>query len=405
MTRKEHFQIILILGALATISPLSIDMYLPGFPAIANDLNTTIANVQLSLTSYFVGIAIGQLFYGPLLDKFGRKQPLYIGLIIYILSSIGCAFTNTVEGLIAMRFLQALGGCVGMVAAQALVRDIFPLSQTAQAFSFITLVIAVSPLIAPTAGGYITAAYNWHWVFILLAVITALFLLWAFMVLPQGNPADLSLSITPKNVFKNFVKVCKKRQFLVYASVGSIATSAPFAYIAGSADVFINIYGMSEQEYGWIFAFLASAIIGATQLNHFILKRFTSEQVINFALLYQSIIGIVLIAGNLFNFIGLIGMVALMFVFLTGQGLLYPNAAALSLAPFKKHAGSAAALMGSFRMAVGGVVSALVSFFHNDTVFPMLGGMLLCTVIALAILYLNSIIKENPHRLEFHGQE
>ncbi|MBA4055470.1 MAG: Bcr/CflA family drug resistance efflux transporter, partial [Marivirga sp.] len=133
MTRKEHFFIILILGALATISPFSIDMYLPGFPAISKDLKTSISQVQLSLTSYFIGIAIGQLLYGPLLDRFGRKIPLYAGLVVYILASIGCAFTLSVDSLIFMRLLQALGGCVGMVAAQALVRDLFPVNKTAQA--------------------------------------------------------------------------------------------------------------------------------------------------------------------------------------------------------------------------------------------------------------------------------
>ncbi len=174
MKRRQHVITILILGALSTISPFSIDMYLPGFPAIAADLKTSIAHVQLSLTSYLVGIAAGQLLYGPLLDRFGRKTPLYAGLTIYVLSSLACAFTTSVDGLIAMRLLQALGGCAGIVAAQALVRDLYPLNQIAQAFSSLTLVIAVSPMIAPTVGGYVTAAFGWQYVFVILAAITLL---------------------------------------------------------------------------------------------------------------------------------------------------------------------------------------------------------------------------------------
>jgi DHA1 family bicyclomycin/chloramphenicol resistance-like MFS transporter len=190
MTRKQQTFIILILGALSTVSPFAIDMYLPGFPAIAKDLNTSIASVQLSLTSYFIGIAVGQLLYGPLLDRYGRKIPLYLGLSVYILASIGCAFTTSVNALIAMRFLQAIGGCAGMVAAQTLVRDLFRVDRTAQAFSWITLVVAVSPLIAPTVGGFVIANYGWHAVFIILGVITAVIVAMVYFVLPEGRKGD-----------------------------------------------------------------------------------------------------------------------------------------------------------------------------------------------------------------------
>src|SRR6187402_1573801 len=172
--QRYYFFLILILGALATISPFSIDMYLPGFPAIATDLATTIDQIQYSLTAYLVGISVGQILYGPLLDRFGRKNPLYVGLAIYVLASVGCAFTDSISSLIVMRFFQALGGCAGIVAAQALVRDLFPINKTAQVFSMITLVISVSPMIAPTVGGYVTAAIGWHYVFLVLGGITLL---------------------------------------------------------------------------------------------------------------------------------------------------------------------------------------------------------------------------------------
>ncbi|MDX5438318.1 MAG: multidrug effflux MFS transporter, partial [Pontibacter sp.] len=351
MTRKQYFVIILILGALATISPFSIDMYLPGFPAIAADLNTTIAQVQLSLTAYLVGISVGQLLYGPLLDRYGRKMPLYAGLAIYILTSLACAYTESVDSLILMRFLQAIGGCVGMVAAQALVRDIFPVNKTAQAFSLLTLVIAVSPMVAPTVGGYLTAAFGWHSVFVILAAITALIMLGVYFALPEGRQADPNISLKPKPVLKSFITVLKQEQFLLYTLAGGIATAAPFAYIAGSADVFMNIYQVSEQEYGWIFAFLAFAMIGSTQLNHIILNKFKSEQVINFTLVYQTLVGILLVVGIYLGWYGKYSLIVLLFIFLTGQGLVNPNATALSLAPFTKTTGSAAALLGSFRMA------------------------------------------------------
>ncbi|MEO7992307.1 MAG: Bcr/CflA family multidrug efflux MFS transporter [Chryseolinea sp.] len=393
MTSKQryYFLLILVLGALATISPFSIDMYLPGFPAIATDLNTTIDQVQFSLTAYLVGISIGQILYGPLLDRFGRKNPLYVGLAVYVLASIGCAFTDSISSLIVMRFLQALGGCAGIVAAQALVRDLFPANKTAQAFSLITLVISVSPMIAPTVGGYMTSVFGWQYVFLVLGGITLLIMGAVYFFLPEGKGADASMSLKPKAVLSNFYWVIKEPQFRIYAIAGGLATAAPFAYIAGSADVFMNIYRVSEQQYGWIFAFLAFAMIGSTQLNHILLKKFKSEQIIKVTLGYQSVVGLILIIGTYYGWYDKYTLIILMFIFLTGQGLTGPNTAALSLAPFPNHAGSASALMGSWRLGAGGIVSAFVSLLHNNTAVPMVGMMAACAIVSLVLLYIGNI--------------
>lgn len=376
--KNPYFLLILILGALSTISPFSIDMYLPAFPAIAKSLDTDISNVQLSLTSYLIGIAFGQLFYGPLLDKYGRKKPLYAGLFLYIIASVGCAFTNSVESLIAMRFLQAIGGCAGMVAAQALVRDLFPVNKIAQAFSLLTLVIAVSPMIAPTMGGYITTHFDWHWMFILLAFITALILLAVKWHLPVGATPDKNISLRPLQVAKKYIQVMKNKQFLTYILVGGIAGAAPFAYIAGSSDVFMNIYGLTETQYGWLFAFLAVAMIGATQMNHLLLRKYSSQKIIRVALSYQMVTGLIIVGGIWFDVFNVWALIGFMFVFLTGHGLSVPNSAALSLEPFEQNAGSAAAMMGFMRMALGGIVTALVSVLHNGTAMPMVTLMSLC---------------------------
>jgi DHA1 family bicyclomycin/chloramphenicol resistance-like MFS transporter len=398
MSRKQHVVLILILGILSTISPFSIDMYLPGFPAIAKDLHTTIDQIQLSLTSYLIGISLGQLIYGPLLDRFGRKYPLYAGLAIYIMASIGCALTTSADALITMRFLQAIGGCAGMVSAQALVRDLFPVSEIAKVFSLLILVIAVSPMIAPTVGGYVTTAFGWHAIFIILAAIAGLIIICIYYVLPEGRGPDASISLRPKAILYNYISVFRQPQFFIYTLVGGIASSAPFAYIAGSPDVFMNIYKLSEQQYGWLFAFLASAIIGSTQLNHIFLKKFTSEQLIQAALLYQTIIGLVLVAGIYGGWLNVYSLIFLLFIYLTGQGLNAPNASALSLAPFTKHAGSASALMGSFRLGIGAMVSAAVSLLHNNTALPMVGVMAFCSLSSLFILLLGKrIIRYIPN--------
>ncbi|WP_394333444.1 multidrug effflux MFS transporter [Algoriphagus aquimarinus] len=385
-SKKEYFKIILVLGALCTISPFSIDMYLPGFPEMAVALNTPISNIQLSLTAYLVGIAIGQLFYGPLLDKYGRKKPLYAGLAIYILASIGCAMSQSVENLIFMRFLQAIGGCAGMVSAQAIVRDIFPVEKIAQAMSLLVLVIAVSPMIAPTLGGFVTAAYDWHWVFIILAALTAIIWIATVIVLPAGALPDKEVSLKPKKVWKSYIKVLQNRQFLVYMLAGGIAGAAPFAYIASSADVFMNIYGLTEHQFGWLFAILAFAMIGSTQLNHILLRKYTSQQIINFSLHYQSITALCLILGVYFNIFNLYSLIGTMFIFLTAHGLNGPNTTALAMAPFSKNAGSASAMLGSMRMAIGSIVTAIVSLFHASSAFPMAAGMAICAFGGFIIL-------------------
>ncbi len=386
MKPNRYILLILILGALSTISPFSIDMYLPGFPAISKDLGVSISQVQLSLTAYLVGIAVGQLLYGPLLDRYGRKKPMYVGLIIYIISSVICAFSTSLQSLIAMRFLQALGGCVGMVGSQAFVRDLFPIRKTAQAFSSIILVIAVSPMIAPTLGGYITFAFGWSWVFIMLAILTLLILAATYFLLPDGKKADPSISLKPKAILGNFMLVIRQSQFGMYALVGGIATSATFAYIAASADVFLNQYKATERQYGWIFAFVASGMIGSAQFNHFLLKRFTSQQLVKYALSYQTVMGVFMVTGVAFDWFNIVGLTVMIFFFVLGQGLTGPNSAALALAPFSKHAGSAASLLGSFRMLMGSVVTVWVSAWHDGSALPMVIAMWTVVVVSVIIM-------------------
>ncbi|CAG4995076.1 Bicyclomycin resistance protein [Dyadobacter sp. CECT 9275] len=399
MSRKRYSFIILILGSLATVSPFSIDMYLPGFPTIASDLHTTIDKVQFSLTGYLIGICISQLIYGPLIDRFGRKTPLYAGLVLYVLASVGCALTSSVEALIIMRFFQAMGGCVGLVASQALVSDLFPAGKRAEVFSMITLVIAVSPMIAPTVGGYVTVGFGWQWLFIILAGIVSIMIVGIYFFLPTGQAADHSISLRPRSVLDSYITVIKQPQFLIYTLAGGVATAAPFAYISGSSDVFMNLYKVTEQQYGWIFALLAVAMIGSTQFNHFLLKKYSSEQVIKVTLIGQTIMGLFLIVGVWDHWFNLYSLIGTMFIFLIGQGLTGPNITALSLAPFRKHTGSASALMGSWRMGAGAIISAIVSILHNGTAMPMVGIMAACAMVGLGILYAgNSVVRYRASR-------
>lgn len=402
---QKKFYLILILGLLTAIGPLSIDMYLPAFPAIAKDLDTTIAKVMLSLSSFFIGISAGQLLYGPLLERFGRKKPLYGGLFAYLIASIGCAFATSADSLIVFRFLQALGGCAGMVTARAIVRDLFDVKENAKIFSTLMLVVDVSPIIAPTLGGYITAAFGWRYVFLALIVVNLGILAGVFILLPESKAPDPSLSLKPRPVIKNFLNILRHPQFYTYALTGAVAYAGLYAYISGSPFVFMEIFQVNEKQYGWIFAIIAMGIIGSSQINSIVLRKHASEQVIKFALGSQVIIGSTLLGVTFLNVGGLLLTVFLIFLFLCCQGFLFPNASALSLAAFGHNAGTASALMGAVQMGVGAGASAVVSILQNDTAIPMAGIMAICPIIASTIFFFGRrVIIKQPSR-EAIGEE
>jgi DHA1 family bicyclomycin/chloramphenicol resistance-like MFS transporter len=382
---KQNY-LILILGLLTAIGPLSIDMYLPAFPDIAKGLNTSVSSVMLSLSSFFIGISVGQLIYGPLLERYGRKKPLYFGLIIYAVAAIGCATTLSVNGLIVFRLFQALGGCVGMVAARAMVRDLFEVKDNAKVFSTLMLVVAVSPIIAPTLGGYITAYLGWRYIFGMLIIVISFILIAVYFLLPESKKPDTNFSLRPASIANSYLAILKNPQFAIYTFTGAVAYAGLYSYISGSPYVFMVIYGVSEKYYGWIFAIIAGGLISASQINNLLLKKFQSEQIVKAALFVQNSIGIILVTTSIIGVHNLYLTILLILLFLCCQGFIFPNASALSMAPFSKNAGTASALMGFIQMSVGALLSAMVSFLQNGTELPMTGVMATCSISA-SILY------------------
>lgn len=386
MAKKNHSLFILLLGLLSAIGPFSIDMYLPGFPVIAKDLHTTVDRVSYSLSSFFIGICVGQMICGPLLDRFGRKRPLYAGLVLYLFASLGCAVSSSIEALIGFRFLQALGGCVGMVAPRAIVRDVFPVNESAKVFSMLILVVGVSPIIAPTAGSFLSTAFGWHSVFIVLSFVSALLLAAVIFFLPESKKPDPGFSLKPTPIINNFLSVLREPQFYTYALTGAISSAGLYAYLSGSPFVFMQLYRVNEQQYSWIFALIAAGLISSSQLNNVLLKKYSSEQIIKAVLPVQAAVGLLLVIGTIVGFLELYSTIFLIFLFLSCQGFTFPNSSALSLAPFSKEAGSASALMGAIQMGLGASTSALVGFVFNGTALPMTGVMAGCALLALLIL-------------------
>lgn len=390
MSKRTYVTYILILGLMTTIGPFSIDMYLPGFDDIARSLHTDPAKVALTLSSYFIGLAIGQLVYGPLLDRYGRKKPLYAGLGLYLLATAICMQARDINTLIVLRFIQALGSCGAQVAAMAMVRDLFGAKESAKVFSLLLLVVGASPMVAPTVGGYVVVAFGWRTVFLILGIIGVIVTLLTIFFLPESYPADRSFSLKPGPIIRNFISVLRIRQFLVSTLIEAFAFAGLFAYVSGSPMLFMNFFHVDKRTYGWIFAFLSVAFIVLSQFNGRLLRRYTSFQIIRVALTGQVAVAVIFLAGTMAGWYGLGATIALLFVFLTFLGFTYPNAAALALAPFDKNAGTASSLLGTLQMGVGALASVAVSAFSNGTAVPMIAIIAVTSVLAVIILIMGA---------------
>jgi DHA1 family bicyclomycin/chloramphenicol resistance-like MFS transporter len=395
MQRAQSNLFILTLGALSAIGPFSIDMYLPAFPAISQSFETDIAHVGFTLTSYFVGISLGHMLYGPILDRYGRKKPLMIGLGIFIIAAIACALSMSLEWLIVNRFLMALGGCVGMVGGRAVVRDLFPIHETAHIFSTLMLFIGVAPIIAPTVGSLIVASFGWQWIFAILSLI-ALVVLGAFsLLIPESKAADYSISLRPRHVFREYFAVLREPTFITYAIAGGAASAALFAYISGGPFVFMKLFGFSEREFGLLFGANALSLITGSQINRRLLRRHSSAA-ITFAMAgLQFATGLILLIGTLLGFLHTAGTLILIFIFQFFGGFLFPNNSALALQPFTRNVGSASALLGSIQVIAAALSSGLVSFLNNGTALPMAAMMALCSFIGIGILSANRYTTRN----------
>lgn len=390
MVAKRRTGLILILGCLSALGPFSIDMYLPGFVDIAENLHTSEASVALSLSSFFIGISAGQLLYGPLLDKFGRKKPLYIGLMLYIAASFGCLAVTDINQLIVLRFVQAIGSCATAVASIAMVRDLFTVEESPKVFASLMLVIAVSPMLAPTAGSYLIAAFGWRYVFVFLGLMAIAIFVATALKLPESYQPDPSYSLKPKPIMAGFAKVLREPQFYTYALISAFVFSGLFAYVSSSPVLFMKIYHLSKTDYGWVFAGLSVVFIGASQVNSLILRWVGSKHIVTYALAAQCVFSLLFLAFAWNGAINFGSTIVFIGLFLCCLGLINPNAAALSMAPFSKNAGSASALMGAFQMALGAGASVLVSLFSEESLLPMPVVMAVASCVALLALLVGS---------------
>lgn len=379
--------LVVIFASLTAFAPLSIDMYLPAFPQIAADFGVSVARVELSLAAFFVGLAFGQLLYGSATDRFGRKKPLYIGLSIYCLASLACAYAPNVEALIVLRFFQALGACGGIVIARATVRDLFDHSESARVFSLLMLVMGVAPILAPLIGGYVTLFFGWHAIFVVVSVMSALCLATVYEFLPETREPDPTVRLS--GTFGIYVNILKDNRFLGFTLAGGLAQAGMFAYITGSPFVFIELFGVPAQYYGWIFGSNAVGLIALSQINGRLVRSYDPTKILRFSLSATAFLGLLLIFAGIFSF-GFWGVVIPVFLFVASLGMVFPNSTAGALSEQAQNAGSASALLGSLQYALAATASSLVSYFNNGTSLSMTVLIGVCGI--AAILALNLLV-------------
>ncbi len=383
---KGRAKIIIILGILTAFVPFSIDTYLPAMTHIADYFSTTSAKMSFSLTTFFIGFATGQIIYGPLLDRYGRKFPLYIGLIISIMASISCIFAWDVGSFIVFRFIQAIGASVASVSALAMVRDFFPPEDSSKIFSLLVLVIGSSPLLAPTLGGFITAHLGWHWIFVFLSLMALVITALVYFFLPVSYIPDKNSKLRISVLIKNYREVIKTPQFIIYALAGAFSFSSLFIYVAGSPIIFMEKYQMTPQNFGVIFAMLSVGFIGGSQLNILALKKFSSRQIFRFALIIQLSVALLFYVGVLNDWYGRNTIIIFLFLILLCLGFTSPNGIALSLAPINKNLGSASALLGTIRIGIAGLTSGGIGLLNVKNGIPVAGMMAATALISFLIL-------------------
>jgi DHA1 family bicyclomycin/chloramphenicol resistance-like MFS transporter len=377
----------LILGGLSAFAPLSIDMYLPALPSMTGDFHTSDTTLQLTLTAFIVGLAVGQVVLGPLSDALGRRKPLLAGLALYVLGSVLCAVSPSPELLITARVIEAIGAAAGIVISRAIVRDLYSGTAMTKYFSTLMLVNGVAPILAPVLGGQILRLTSWRGVFVVLTVVGALLLAAVTVSLPEPLPAGLRTPAHPLSILRTYARLLADRAFLGYTLASSLMFAGLFAYISGSSFVLQGVYGLSPQAFSLVFGLNGVGIVLAGQLNGRVVGRFTERALLCAGLLASFAGGVGVLLAVVLH-LGLGGLLPPLFVLVSSVGLVMPNASSLALAEHAKNAGSASALLGVLQFVIGGLATPLVGL-DGGTAVPMVVVMAAFSTLALlAFLFL-----------------
>lgn len=369
---------LILLGVLTAVGSLSIDMYLPSFPTIVTSLHTDVGAVQRTLSMFFIGLALGQIVYGPLSDRFGRKPPLFFGMALYTLASLICALAPDISALQWGRLLQALGGCAGMVIPRATIRDRCDAIGTARAMSLVMLVMGAAPILAPQLGSWVALWFNWRAIFGLLVVFGSGCLIAIYLGMEETVDRATAPRLNLNSILRNYLELMFDRQFLMFCLCGGFCSSAMFAYIAISPFVLMELYKIPAHFYGWIFGANAFGLIAGSQINARLLAHYSPRQILAWAVCVPVIAGATLLILRLCGIAGLPILLPALFFLVGSIGFISPNTTALALQHQGARAGAAAALLGTLQLSIVVLSSTAISLWQASSELPLATAITVC---------------------------
>ncbi|PKF79560.1 Bcr/CflA family drug resistance efflux transporter [Vibrio sp. vnigr-6D03] len=384
-TPQLSLLLFIILGAIGALTPLAIDMYLPAMPAIAKDLGVTAGEVQITLTAYTLGFAFGQLLHGPLADSYGRRPVLLIGVVLFALASIVSATTTGIDALMAVRVAQGFAGAAAAVVIQAVVRDMFDREDFSRTMSFITLVITLAPLVAPMIGGHLAVWFGWRSIFWTLAIFSAVVIAAVLWKIPETLAPENRQPLNFRTSLRNYAKLCTNPLALGLILSSAFSFSGMFVFLTAGSFVYIDLYHVTPDQFGYLFGLNIICMILMTILNGRIVKKVGSHWMLRLGLTLKLIAGVGLFLGWLFD-LGLWGIVPFVMLFVGTIATIGSNSMALLLSGYPNMAGTASSLAGTLRFGMGSLMGALVAFMPSNTQVPMIMMMTLCAVLS-ALFY------------------
>lgn len=376
---------ILILSGLMAFTSLSTDIYLPAMPVMAAELQ---GDAELTITGFLIGFALAQLVWGPISDRLGRRKPLFIGMLLFIIGSAGCALSTTIDQIVFWRVFQALGACTGPMLARAMVRDLFARSRAAQMLSTLTIVMAIAPIAGPLIGGQMIKVTSWHAIFWLLVVIGGLMFI-ALRWLPETLPPERRQQGSMLGAFRNYSQLLKNATFMRYTLSLTFFYVAAYAFITGSPDVYIRYYGVAPQHYGWLFAVNIIGVMAMSVVNRRLVQRHALSSLLKISLAVAALAVVILATGVRLQIGGIGLIVASVFLFFSMNGVIAATSTAAALDEAGGFAGSASALIGSLQYGSGIISSLLLAWLRDGTPWTMAWIMTAFTLASLLLAWRN----------------
>lgn len=377
--------VILIISLLTALEPLSIDMYLPGFILISEAFSTSVSSVQISLSTFLAGFAIGQLLWGPLADRYGRKKPILVSLIIFALASVACIYVKTIEQLWVVRFVQAIGGCAGVVISRAIVTDYFDKSQTLKIFALLSLIMGIAPIIGPTLGNGVLMFSGWEGLFGAMAALGILLFVLTLVFLPETHKKGIE---SENNVLKGYLEVLKNRKFVVYSLIAGIANGALMVYVANGPFLIMEKGGFSNDAFGIIFAVNAFGLMIGSYITSVLQKYMPTNKIVKQTLLFMTIASVVLL-GAMYLDTNINIILFILFFYIFPIGILFPTTTELAMSPFANmsNSGMASAMFGSIQLATAFVCTIVSSFISDGSIVAVGIAFFLCNIAAFIIVF------------------